>query len=139
MIVMCQYDKQNGRSILLIRQWYTQYVKKSTLMIFLKKLARNSSRNLNLVTANDRAACINKFAELLDAQKSAVMAANVKDVEEAKKNGLSANLIGRLTLTPAKIQALSVGLRQVAESSKTILGKVLRRTLWVFCLNEFLI
>lgn len=57
------------------------------------------------------------------------MAANVKDLEEAKKNGLSANLIGRLTLTHAKIQALSVGLRQVAESSKTILGKVLKRTL----------
>lgn len=98
-------------------------------MIFFISLARKGSRALNLATANDRAACINKFAELLDAQKSAVMAANVKDLEEAKKNGLSANLIGRLTLTHAKIQALSVGLRQVAESSKTILGKVLKRTL----------
>lgn len=93
--------------------------------------ARRASRALNLVSANERAACISKFAELLDAKTTQIMAANKKDLEDAKKNGLSQVLIGRLTLTPPKIKALSVGIRQVAESSKTILGKVVKRTLSV--------
>uniref|UniRef100_A0AAR5Q5F0 Delta-1-pyrroline-5-carboxylate synthase n=1 Tax=Dendroctonus ponderosae TaxID=77166 RepID=A0AAR5Q5F0_DENPD len=91
--------------------------------------ARRASRALNLVTPDERAACIYKFAEILDAKTAQVMAANKKDLEDAKKNGLSQVLIGRLTLTPSKVKALSVGIRQVAESSKTILGKVVKRTL----------
>ncbi|CAG9773064.1 unnamed protein product [Ceutorhynchus assimilis] len=91
--------------------------------------ARRQSRTLALVSNNDRAACINKFAELLDARVPEIIEANNKDVEDAEKSGYNQVLINRLRITPGKIKALSVGIRQVAETSKHILGKVLRKTL----------
>ncbi|XP_050303262.1 delta-1-pyrroline-5-carboxylate synthase-like [Anthonomus grandis grandis] len=91
--------------------------------------ARLGGRALSLLTGEERAACINHFAELLDKRVPDIMAANKKDLEDAKKIGLSNVLIGRLTITPPKIKALSVGLRQIADNSKTIVGKVVRRTL----------
>lgn len=38
-------------------------------------------------------------------------------------------MLGRLTLTPAKLKSLSDGLKQIAESSGDIVGRVMRRTL----------
>ncbi|KAL1505360.1 hypothetical protein ABEB36_004945 [Hypothenemus hampei] len=91
--------------------------------------AREGGRALNLVSADERAACIHKFAELLDIRTAEVMEANKKDVEEGKRRSLPPAMLDRLVLTPSKIKALSVGIRQVAESSKTILGKVIKKTL----------
>jgi delta-1-pyrroline-5-carboxylate synthetase len=38
-------------------------------------------------------------------------------------------LRGRLTLTPAKLKSLSDGLKQIADSSSDIVGRIMRRTL----------
>ena len=43
--------------------------------------------------------------------------------------GLSAPMIARLILSPSKIANLAAGLRQIADSSQDIVGRVLKRTL----------
>ena len=43
-----------------------------------------------------------------------VLAANAVDVERAERAGVSATVIDRLRLTPAKIEGMAGGLRQVA-------------------------
>lgn len=48
---------------------------------------------------------------------------------EAQKVGLAKPLLSRLTLSPSKLRGLSAGLRQIAESSLSIVGKVLRHTM----------
>lgn len=53
-------------------------------------------------------------ADALLAQSSELLAANAKDVAAAPGFGLNAAAIDRLTLTPARIQAMADGLRQVA-------------------------
>lgn len=91
--------------------------------------ARRGGRALTLVTAEQRASCINLFADLIDKKTPELMAANKKDIDSAKDMGLSSVLIERLSLSPTKIKDLSAGIRQVSEHSKEVLGRVLKRTL----------
>lgn len=49
-------------------------------------------------------------------------------MSEADKNGLAKPLLSRLSLSPAKLRNLSIGLRQIADSSHANVGRVLRRT-----------
>lgn len=49
-------------------------------------------------------------------------------MNEATKSGLAKPLLSRLSLTPSKLKSLSVGLKQIAESSHQNVGRVLRRT-----------
>lgn len=53
-------------------------------------------------------------AEALLAKTSDLLAANAKDVAAAPDFGLNAAAVDRLTLSPARIQAMADGLRQVA-------------------------
>lgn len=56
------------------------------------------------------------------------MDANNKDLEEGRKSGLAKPLLSRLSLTPSKLNSLSLGLRQIAASSLENVGRVIRRT-----------
>lgn len=56
------------------------------------------------------------------------MDANSKDLDEARKTGLAKPLLSRLSLTPAKLKNLSVGLKQIADDSHNNVGRVVRRT-----------
>lgn len=53
-------------------------------------------------------------AEALDASRSELAAANAKDLESGRSNGLDDAMLDRLELTPARIDAMIEGLRQVA-------------------------
>lgn len=68
------------------------------------------------------------LADLLVTKQADVLDANQKDLSEASKTGLAKPLLSRLSLTPAKLKNLAVGLKQIAESSHTNVGRVLRRT-----------
>lgn len=65
----------------------------------------------------ERASAINTLADLLISRQQQILDANEKDLNEATKNGLAKPLLSRLSLTPAKLKSLSVGLKQIAESS----------------------
>jgi len=65
---------------------------------------------------------------MLIARQDAIFAANDKDIEIAAKSNLDKQLLGRLKLTPGKIATLSEGLRQIAEDSKSLLGRKIKAT-----------
>ncbi|MDX1755801.1 MAG: glutamate-5-semialdehyde dehydrogenase [Marinobacter sp.] len=53
-------------------------------------------------------------AEALDAARSELAMANAKDLEKGRENGLEPAMLDRLELTPARIDTMIEGLRQVA-------------------------
>ena len=67
-------------------------------------------------------------ADYLEARQEEIFEANAKDLEIANANGLDAQMLARLKLTPGKIQTLGEGLRQIAADSKTLLGRRLKST-----------
>lgn len=91
-------------------------------------LAREGSRIMQNLSPAERASCVNTLAELLISKQQFILDANEKDLAEAQKDGLAKPLLARLSLTPAKLRGLSTGLKQIAETSHTIVGKVLRHT-----------
>lgn len=76
-----------------------------------------------------RGKIIYKLADLLIERKDQILDANSKDLEMARFEGrLSAPMMARLLLTPSKLESLAQGLRQIADSSHNILGRVVKRT-----------
>ncbi|KDR15957.1 delta-1-pyrroline-5-carboxylate synthase [Zootermopsis nevadensis] len=90
--------------------------------------ARNGSRILQGLAPEERATCIYTLADLLLSKEKEILEANDKDLAEATKSGLNKPLLSRLSLTPAKLKNLAIGLRQIAESSHINVNRVLRRT-----------
>eukprot|EP00879_Flechtneria_rotunda_P008234 GHRR01008627.1.p1 GENE.GHRR01008627.1~~GHRR01008627.1.p1 ORF type:complete len:430 (+),score=141.54 GHRR01008627.1:89-1378(+) len=88
--------------------------------------ARNASRKLQALPTEQRVKMLHRIAEALLANEEAIMAENVKDVEEA--NGkISGSLLQRLVLKPQKIKQLADGIRAIAAQEEPI-RRVLDRT-----------
>ncbi|CAH2084534.1 unnamed protein product [Euphydryas editha] len=90
--------------------------------------ARSGSRILQKLAPAERASAIHSLADLLLDKKDVILEANAKDLEEATKNGLETALLNRLSLSPGKLKTLSIGLKQIADSSYENVGRVLRKT-----------
>ncbi|XP_068234526.1 delta-1-pyrroline-5-carboxylate synthase isoform X2 [Palaemon carinicauda] len=95
----------------------------------LTKNARLGSRLLQSLDPSQRAGAIKTLAELLETRQPDILVANQRDMEEAEKSGLSSTLMARLRLTPAKLNNLAEGLRQIASSSLDTLGRTLSKTI----------
>jgi len=89
---------------------------------------RDASRALLHVGAEKRAAIINRLAELLVERSDDILAANAEDLAAAEEAGMSGVLVDRLGLTTKKLSVLADGLRQIASSSKDLLGRQIRET-----------
>jgi glutamate-5-semialdehyde dehydrogenase len=79
------------------------------------KRARAASRIMakaDTVTKNN---ALIKIADLIIESQEKLLEANALDLVAGKANGLDAALLDRLELTPARIEAMAEGLRQVAE------------------------
>lgn len=83
---------------------------------------------LQSLLPEERASCINTLAGLLESRQNDILDANGKDLDDARKSGLAKPLLSRLSLTSAKLKSLRDGLRQIADSSLTNVGRVVRRT-----------
>ncbi|KAH8307308.1 hypothetical protein KR044_009702 [Drosophila immigrans] len=90
--------------------------------------ARIGSRQMQALTAAQRATAVNNLADLLVSREKYILDANAKDLAEAKKNGLAKPLLSRLSLNSAKLKNLAIGLKQIADDSHRNVGRVLRRT-----------
>ncbi|XP_026496335.2 delta-1-pyrroline-5-carboxylate synthase isoform X1 [Vanessa tameamea] len=90
--------------------------------------ARSGSRVLQKLTPAERASAIHTLADLLLEKKEKILEANAKDLEEATKSGLEKPLLNRLSLSEGKLKTLSIGLKQIADSSYENVGKLLRKT-----------
>ncbi len=76
--------------------------------------ARAASRRLAAATTGEKNAALNAIADDLDSNRDALMAENKKDLEAGAAKGLDAALLDRLELTPARIDSMIEGLRQIA-------------------------
>jgi len=95
----------------------------------LAKNAKAGSRKLQALTPAERSSAINHLADLLISKQDIIMEHNQKDIDAAALTDLSHAMRARLTLTPIKLASLSDGLRQIASDSKTVLGRILTRTM----------
>ena len=76
--------------------------------------AKAASRQLAASSTEQRNRALLEAARCLDAARTELAAANQQDMERARERGLDAALLDRLELTPARIDAMLEGLRQVA-------------------------
>uniref|UniRef100_A0A8C6VZW5 Delta-1-pyrroline-5-carboxylate synthase n=2 Tax=Nothobranchius furzeri TaxID=105023 RepID=A0A8C6VZW5_NOTFU len=94
------------------------------------ELAQSLGRVLSSLQPDQRRDIICRLAELLTERKEEILAANKMDMEMAVSAGvLPPAMLSRLSLTPAKLNGLSIGLRQIAMAAQDSIGRVLRRTM----------
>ncbi|CAG5905729.1 unnamed protein product [Menidia menidia] len=91
--------------------------------------ARNCGRSLASLQPDQRSEIIRHLAELLTERKEMILTANKMDMDVAYSTGrLAPAMLKRLSLSPAKLHSLAVGLHQIAETAQGTVGRVLRRT-----------
>lgn len=83
-------------------------------VIELCQRARRAARLLAKADTNTKNTFLKRLARELSAQQHAILAANAADLEEARRQGLSAALIDRLRLDPQRVEALARGVEAVA-------------------------
>ncbi|QLF68755.1 glutamate-5-semialdehyde dehydrogenase [Peteryoungia desertarenae] len=84
------------------------------LMLDMGRRARDAARPLAIASTEAKNAALHAMADALLAKEAEILAANAKDLDNARENGLAASLIDRLTLNPARIAAMVDGIRQIA-------------------------
>ncbi len=83
-------------------------------MTRLGRAAREASRVLARATTAQKNRALQAAAAALDAAREELVRANRKDLEAGRANGLDEAMLDRLALTPARIDDMIEGLRQVA-------------------------
>jgi len=83
-------------------------------MLQLGQQARQAGRVLSKIETHQKNLALLKIAEVIANQSQRLIAENQRDLDTAKNNGLDAASIDRLQLTPARIDSMIEGLRQVA-------------------------
>jgi glutamate-5-semialdehyde dehydrogenase len=86
--------------------------------------ARLAARQLAKTATGERDAGLLAAADGLELSGATILLANATDVARAEEAGTSPTVIDRLRLTPARIEAMAAGLRQVA-SLPDPLGEIL--------------
>lgn len=86
----------------------------SELMIETGQKARAASRRMAAASTADKNNALLRLAELLEAKKEAIFAANKQDLVRAKKNGLKESFVDRLRVTEKVLRLMAEGARQTA-------------------------
>ena len=87
--------------------------------------AREASRRLALLSTEEKGAALEAIAAALENDAPEIGAANAKDVERAKKDGLPEALVDRLTLTDRRFAKMVDGVRTIIELPDPV-GEVIR-------------
>ncbi|MAU98797.1 MAG: glutamate-5-semialdehyde dehydrogenase [Fulvimarina sp.] len=85
------------------------------MMDGLGRRARAAARQLALAPRARKDAALQAMADALNAAIPAILEANGEDLAKAQESGANAAFVDRLTLNPARIVAMSEGLRAIAE------------------------
>lgn len=86
----------------------------SELMIETGQKARAASRRMAAASTADKNNALLRLAELLEAKKEDIFAANEQDLVRAKKNGLKESFVDRLRVTEKVLRLMAEGARQTA-------------------------
>jgi len=76
--------------------------------------ARAAAAGLAKKTTDEKNAALLAMADSLEKNRAAIVAANDIDLAHAKEAGISPSMLDRLTLTPARFDAMVAGVRHVA-------------------------
>ncbi|CBL44031.1 Gamma-glutamyl phosphate reductase [gamma proteobacterium HdN1] len=76
--------------------------------------ARNASRQIAKAGTQAKNAALLATANAIQAQQAELLAANQRDLDQGRANGLDNAMLDRLALTPARIATMIEGLHQVA-------------------------
>ena len=76
--------------------------------------ARAAAAELAKKTTDEKNAALLAIADSLEKNRAAIVAANDIDLAHAKEAGISPSMLDRLTLTPARFDAMVAGVRHVA-------------------------
>ncbi|GLS37250.1 gamma-glutamyl phosphate reductase [Mesorhizobium tianshanense] len=77
--------------------------------------ARSSARPLAIATTAAKNAALLAMADAIIAREQDILDANAVDIRNGEESGLSAALMDRLKLDPARIRAMADGIREIAE------------------------
>lgn len=89
-------------------------------VIEIAKLAKNATSSLQSLPEEQRLMALEAMAVALEHHAQDLLVANNLDLEEARKNNLSAAMIDRLTLTEKSIMALAQMCRDVADQEQVV-------------------
>ena len=91
--------------------------------------ARASSRQIAWAPSGVKSDALRDMARRIREAKHAIQSANALDIEAGRKKGLSEAMLDRLTLTDARIEAMAVGVEQIAALPDPVgeMGEVRRR------------
>ncbi|MCB9838010.1 MAG: glutamate-5-semialdehyde dehydrogenase [Phycisphaeraceae bacterium] len=76
--------------------------------------ARAGARSLVTMSTDEKNAALTLMAQGIRAGAGSIAAANAQDVEAGARAGLSPAMLDRLTLTPERIEAMAVGIDEIA-------------------------
>jgi glutamate-5-semialdehyde dehydrogenase len=109
-------------------QWallnYLLQVTLTEQMTQLARQAREASRELAKLTTSEKNGCLDAMATALERERTAIKAANARDMETAAAMGLSSAMLDRLKLDDQRIAAMAKGLREVGALADPV-GKIL--------------
>ena len=91
------------------------------------KQAKTASRVLAVATTEQKNKALEAIAQALEANTETVLAANEKDLENGRSNGMSQALLDRLKLDEGRIRGIAAGVREVMALPDPI-GRVLEET-----------
>ena len=92
----------------------------------LGKRARAAARKLATSPEAQRNSALRAMAKAIRAQAAEILDANARDLAAAQQKDLKASFVDRLTLNPARVEAMAVGLEDIAQLADPV-GKVLAK------------
>ncbi len=75
--------------------------------------ARSAARKLATLSSGRKDEALRLMADNLRARTALILQRNLEDVEKARKAGLSAAMIDRLTLTESRVETMAAGLEEI--------------------------
>ncbi|EPK6162032.1 glutamate-5-semialdehyde dehydrogenase [Providencia stuartii] len=88
------------------------------------KSAREASWQLAQLSTKQKNVALEQIADLLEQESAAILAANEKDIEQARANGMSPALQDRLLLTPERLKNIADDVRKVCQLADPV-GQVI--------------
>ncbi len=89
--------------------------------------ARAAARTLSVATGAERSGALNAIADAIIARSAEIIAANEEDMVRARAADINSSLQDRLLLTPARVEGIANGARQVSQLPDP-LGITLRKS-----------
>lgn len=100
----------------------------NALMLDMGRRARAAADALRTTTPDARTQALTRLAAGLRAAEAEILAANTRDIENARASGLTEALIDRLALTPARVEGMAVAVETIAAQPDPVGAEMARWT-----------